>query len=207
MRTLFLTGGIASGKSTVARELERCGAVRVDLDQISREALAPGSPVLAAVCDAFGADLVDATGAVRRDLLAQRVFGSPAALERLEQLELPWIAERLRERLAELAGQGCACAVVEVPLLDRALAYGMVGPHSETVYVRTPRAVRLERAVGRGMTEEDFALRDARQPSDAFLCAHATTILDNEGGPEGLASWARASWQAACAPCEGPACG
>ena len=199
MRTLFLTGGIASGKSTAARELERLGALRIDLDQLSREALEPGSPAHHAVCAEFGADLRGQDGRLRRDLLAQRVFGDPAALQRLEQIELPWIGARCRELLSETQAQGCPCAVVEVPLLDRALAYDMVPAGAELVYVRVPRELRLERAVGRGTSAEDFAARDARQPSDAYLCAHATTILPNEGASDELVAWARAVWDEACA--------
>ena len=101
--------------------------------------------------------------------------------------------------LSEARAQGCPCAVVEVPLLDRALAYDMVPAGAELVYVRVPRELRLERAVGRGASAEDFAARDARQPSDAYLCAHATTILPNEGASDELVAWARAVWDEACA--------
>ena len=123
MYTVFLAGGIASGKSTVARELERLGATRIDLDQLSREVLAAGSPCLAEVTSAFGEELLDpVTGELNRSLLASRVFGSKELLARLEQIELPHIRSLLRRRLHELAISAVPCAVVEVPLLDRAVS-------------------------------------------------------------------------------------
>ena len=122
MYVAFLVGGIGSGKSTAARRLESLGAVRVDLDALSREALAPGSPTLGAVAEAFGRDLVDpATGELDRAGLAARAFASPEATELLESIELPAIAGLLRARLAALAAgaEPPACCVVEVPLPDR----------------------------------------------------------------------------------------
>ena len=100
MYTVFLAGGIASGKSTVARELERLGATRIDLDQLSREVLAAGSPCLAEVTSAFGEELLDpVTGELNRSLLASRVFGSKELLARLEQIELPTYDASLEESL------------------------------------------------------------------------------------------------------------
>lgn len=182
MYTVFLAGGIGSGKSTAARELERLGACRIDLDQLSREVLEPGSPILPAIQDAFGADLVDSqTGVLNRGLLAQRAFVSKEDAARLEAIELPAIGNLLRQRLQELEGASPAPAlcVVEVPLLDR------MGPMrelaDEVVLVDCPRAIRRERAIGRGMTGEDFDARAANQPTDEWLRAHATTVISNLG--------------------------
>jgi dephospho-CoA kinase len=222
MRTVFLAGGIGSGKSTVARELERLGAARIDLDQLSRDVLCEDKGVIARVCEAFGEDLIDpATGVLNRGLLASRAFASRESAALLEAIELPAITRLLERRLAELATPQLAAgveaeaagtevsevgdvpqddaiahglagrvgapqlAIVEVPLLDRvdeatlALADGVL-------VVWCPLELRRERAIGRGMTGEDFDARAANQPSDEWLRAHATELLDNSAGTEEL---------------------
>ena len=121
MYKVFLAGGIASGKSTVARILEGLGASRIDLDQVSRSVLSPRSACSAAVAKAFGEDLVDpATGEINRPLLAKRAFATPEGGARLEAIELPFISEALAHALDEEERSGAASVcVVEVPLLDR----------------------------------------------------------------------------------------
>ena len=187
MYTVFLAGGIGSGKSTAARELERLGACRIDLDQLSREVLKPGSSIIVPIQDAFGADVVDAqTGELNRGLLAQRAFASQESIACLEAIELPAIAELLKERLAFLAAsdpQPPLC-VVEVPLLDRMESMRELA--DEVIVIDVPLAVRRERAIGRGMTGEDFDARAANQPSDDWLREHATTVIANDGTAEQL---------------------
>lgn len=195
MYTVFLAGGIASGKSTVARELERLGATRIDLDQLSREVLAAGSPCLAEVTSAFGEELLDpVTGELNRSLLASRVFGSKELLARLEQIEFPHIRSLLRRRLHELAISAVPCAVVEVPLLDRAVS--LLDFADEVLCVCCPLERRLAHAVGRGMDVEDFERRLGCQPSDEYLCSHADTIIENTGSLTKLLDRVRVWWYA-----------
>ena len=192
MYTVFLAGGIASGKSTVARELERLGATRIDLDQLSREVLAAGSPCLA---EAFGEELLDpVTGELDRSLLASRVFGSKELLARLEQIELPHIRSLLRRRLHELAISAVPCAVVEVPLLDRAVS--LLDLADEVLCVCCPHERRLAHAVERGMDVEDFERRLGCQPSDEYLRSHADTIIENTGSLAKLLDRVRVWWYA-----------
>ena len=182
MRTVFLAGGIGSGKSTVARELERRGAVRIDLDQLSRDVLQPGMPATQAVAEAFGFDLIDSeTGMLDRALLARRAFATAEDAALLESIELPFIRDLLRDRLAAIqaAQDAPELCVVEVPLLDR--AWDMRGLVDEVLLVECPLALRRERAIGRGMTPEDFDARAANQPDDAWLSAHADSVLHNSG--------------------------
>ena len=189
MYTVFLAGGIGSGKSTVARELELLGAYRIDLDQLSREVLAPGSDVTRQVAQAFGADLIDQdSGELNRRLLAERAFASRESAELLEAIELPAIRNILKDRLEALATSDHAptLCVVEVPLLDRVA--DPLGLANEVVVVSCPRELRRQRAIERGMTGEDFDARAANQPSDEWLRAHATTVMDNEGTAEQLRS-------------------
>ena len=197
MYTVFLAGGIASGKSSVARELERRGAWRIDLDQVSRAVLEPGSDCLAEIAAEFGDDLVDAqTGALDRALLARRAFADEASAALLEKIEMPYI-RRMLVRMLE--GEGCvvtkpAVCVVEVPLLDR--LEPLCGLADEILCVTCPREGRRVRAVCRGMDGADFDRRVANQPTDDYLRAHADTVIDNAGGPSALMDAADAWWAA-----------
>lgn len=187
MRTIYLAGGIGSGKSTVARELERLGCRRIDLDQLSRDVLLPGTKTTEAVADAFGRDLLDpVTGALDRRLLAARAFATREDAARLEAIELPAIRSLLAQTLDELAAAQDApqTCLVEVPLLDR--MEEALGLADEVLVVSCPLELRRERAIGRGMTEGDFEARRANQPSDEWLLAHATSVIDNAGTPEEL---------------------
>lgn len=193
--TVFLIGGIASGKSYAARRIESLGAARIDLDAISRELLAPGMPLLEEIAEAFGDDLIDAeTGELKRSLLAERAFASAESVERLEAIEHPAIISRLGDILLEC---GCSAAVpeacvVEVPLPDKmgdALSLA-----DEIVAVVSPRELRRERAIGRGMRAEDFDARDSLQADEAYLLGIADTVFDNSGGIESLDAQIDAWW-------------
>ncbi len=109
-----LTGGIGSGKSTVARRLVERGAVLVDTDAIARALTAPGGAALPAIAQAFGAQAIGADGAMDRDAMRARVFADPAAKQRLEAILHPLIG---RETEARAAAAGTATVVFDVPLL------------------------------------------------------------------------------------------
>ena len=190
MYVAYLAGGIGSGKSTAAAELEELGCARIDLDQLSREVLAPESPLLADIAEVFGADVLDDRGQLNRGRLAERAFATEESAARLEELELPAIRDLLAKRLSELECSGDAeCCIVEVPLLDRMV--DSLDDADEVVVVWCPIALRRERAIGRGMRGEDFDARAARQPSDAWLREHATTLLDNTAGRAELSAQVR----------------
>lgn len=185
----FLVGGIASGKSSVARALESRGARRVDLDELSRRVLLPGSPCLQAVLDAFDGDLVGPDGLLDRELLAQRAFADASAAARLEAIELPFIRDELVRELSHGDGRP---VVVEVPLLDR--MGEMLDLADEIVCVTCPLGLRRERAVARGMDAADFDRRAANQPDDDYLREHATTEIRNGGDEAALLAQADAWW-------------
>lgn len=179
--TTFLAGGIASGKSTVARLLHDRGAWLCDLDQVSREVLEAGSPVLESIASEFGDDLVDRdTGELNRGELAARAFATPEDTARLEAIEMPAIRERLAAILTSSSCSGAEpkLTIVEVSLLDR--VEDLLPLADDVLVVTTPLALRRERAIGRGMTGEDFDARAARQPSDEYLRAHATHVIEND---------------------------
>ena len=179
--TVFVVGGIASGKSTVARLLEQQGALRIDLDELSREVLAPGSPCLEEVADAFGSDLLDEDGSLDRALLAERAFETPEEARRLEAIEMPYIKALLGDRLTVVSCSSSlpSLVAVEVPLLDR--VEDMLPLADEVLAVTAPLALRRERAAGRGLSEEDFEARLANQPTDEYLRSKATAVIENDG--------------------------
>lgn len=199
MYVVYLAGGIASGKSLVARRLEGLGAWRIDLDQVSREVLAPGEPCLAEIACAFGDDLIDPeTGALDRASLASRAFANDESTALLESIEHPYIASRTE---ALLTGAAADCpdplpevCVVEIPLLNR--VEHLLPLADEVVAIVAPLDVRLERAVGRGMTRTDAERRSKSQPDDDYLRAHANLVIDNSGTEDELIAAVDAWWDA-----------
>lgn len=194
MYVVYLAGGIASGKSTVAREMEALGARRCDLDQVSRDVLAPGMPCTLEVADVFGDDLIDPdTGALDRRLLALRAFSSSDDIARLEAIELPHIRDALVEAIDGVdALERPDVMVVEIPLLDR--MGGLLDLADEVVCVTCPLDLRERRAVGRGMSALDFRGRAANQPTDEWLAEHADTVFDNRGDRDELLDAVRTWW-------------
>ena len=188
MHVIYLAGGIASGKSTVARVFEELGAVRIDLDDLSREALAPGSPILPQIKEAFGDDIINPVGGVKRELLAERAFANTERTVTLEEIELPLIDELLRARVAALAEEEREerekdpaapekVVVIEIPLLDR--MRGSFDMADEIVGVVCPTPARRARAAQRGMDPRDFDRRLYQQPSEAYIKAHSSFVFNN----------------------------
>jgi len=169
-----LTGGIGSGKSTVARMLVERGAVVVDADAIAREVVEPGQPALAALVEAFGPEILRSDGSLDRGALAARAFVTDEERKRLEAITFPAIGEEfLRQVAAAPAG---AIVVHDVPLLvesTRGYDYGAV------IVVEAPRELRLQRLEQRGVDRTDAERRIALQATDAERRAVATWVLDN----------------------------
>jgi dephospho-CoA kinase len=176
-----LTGGIGSGKSTAAARFAELGAVVIDADRLARQALAPGSPGLAAVLDRFGAELADAEDVLDRARLASLVFADPAALADLNAIVHPLVAIRTAE-LAEAAGPD-AMVVYDVPLL---VENDLAGGFQVVVVVETPLPARLARLAERGMVEAEARSRIAAQATDAQRRAVANAVLDNSGSVDEL---------------------
>lgn len=177
-----LTGGIGSGKSTVARQLERRGAVVVDADEIARDVVAPGTPGLAAVVDAFGLEVLREDGALDRPALARLVFADDGARERLERIVHPLVGEESARR-ATSAGQG-AVVVHDVPLI---VEKGLAGRYDLVVVVGADEETRLARLVtDRGMDRAEALARIRAQADDEQRRAVADLWLDNSGTREQL---------------------
>ncbi len=116
-RRIGLTGGIGSGKSTVAEMLAECGAVIVDADAISRQLTAAGGAAIPAIRQIFGAAFVTSAGALDRDAMRQQVFSDPAAKLRLEAIVHPLVAAETARQASAAESKGTRCIVFDVPLL------------------------------------------------------------------------------------------
>ena len=186
MKKVGLTGGIGSGKSTVARMLADEGFPVVDADQIAREFMEPGSPVLAQVAEVFGEDLIDDTGALNRAELAKRAFSSTEQTEKLNALTHPAIRAESNRRFDEAEKAGARAVIYDMPLLvDLGLHHDM----DMTVVVDVDVDERVRRLVDkRGLTEADARARIAQQVDDDTRRAAADIVVDNNGPLEALAA-------------------
>jgi dephospho-CoA kinase len=180
MPLVALTGGIASGKSTIARRLAEHGAVVVDADQLVREVQSPGSPVLARIADAFGADMLRPDGSLDRAALGGLVFGDRDAITRLNAIVHPAVrAESARRFAAAFAADPSAVVVYDVPLLVEAR---VDDPWELIVVAHAPAEVRVQRLVDlRGLSRSEAVARiDSQVPDDARL-AIADVVIDTSG--------------------------
>ena len=180
MPLVALTGGIASGKSTVAARLGEHGAVVVDADALVRELQQPGEPVLTAIADEFGADLLRADGSLDRAALGALVFAEADARERLNAIVHPAVGEESRRRFdAAFAADPQAVVVYDVPLLVEARPDD---PWDLVVVAHAPAETRVRRMVQlRGMDEADARARVASQASDERRLAVADVVIDTSG--------------------------
>lgn len=186
-----LTGGIGSGKTTVAAILAERGAIVVDADRLAREAVAVGTDGYRAVVDRFGPDVVAGDGDLDRKALAGVVFDDPGALADLNAIVHPLVRAAIAERVAELAGTD-AVVVLEIPLLvESGRSYGA----ARVIVVDCPEEVAVRRLVeGRGMDEADARRRIAAQVSRADRLAAADVVIDNSGSLTDLRRQVDAAW-------------
>ena len=172
-----LTGGIASGKSTVSELLAGFGAVIVDSDKIAREVVEPGTAGLAQVVAEFGPSVLTESGALDRAKVGEIVFADQGARERLNAIVHPLVGARSAE--LEEAGRTAGKLVVnDIPLL---VEVGYAPFFDEVIVVDVPVETQVERAIARGMTEIDARARIAAQASREDRLAAATYVIDNTG--------------------------
>ncbi|MFJ9897881.1 dephospho-CoA kinase [Streptomyces sp. NPDC091280] len=182
MLKVGLTGGIGAGKSEVSRLLVGYGAVLIDADRIAREVVAPGTPGLTAVVEAFGEGVLGADGGLDRPKLGTIVFADPERLAVLNSIVHPLVGRRSRELETEAADD--AVVIHDVPLLaENALAalYDLVIVVDASPETQLDRLVRL-----RGMTEEDARARMAAQATREKRLAIADIVIDNDVPLEAL---------------------
>lgn len=177
-----LTGGVASGKSTVSSILAELGAIVIDADQLAREVVEPGTPGLAAVVEAFGPDVLTADGALDRAKVGEIVFNDPDQRRRLEAIVHPLVFERYAE--LEAAAPADAVVVHDIPLLAES------GRHEDfdaVIVVDAPRQLQIDRMlIERGWTQRDAEGRIGAQATREQRNAIATHLIDNTGTMEQL---------------------
>ena len=177
-----LTGGVASGKSTVSAILRELGAVVIDADQLARDVVARGTPGLAAVVEAFGEEVLTAEGDLDRPKVARIVFNDETARRRLEAIVHPLVFAEIVRREEE-APEG-AVVVHDIPLLAES---GRADTFDAVIVVDAPVDTQLERMLGdRGWTREDAEARVAAQADREQRRAIATYVIDNDGTLEEL---------------------
>jgi dephospho-CoA kinase len=177
-----LTGGVASGKSTVAAILAELGAVVIDADQLAREVVEPGTPGLAAVVEEFGEEMLGDDGGLDRAALGAVVFADEEKRRRLEGILHPLIRGRSQEIEAEAPGD--ALVVHDIPLLAES---GQADRFEAVIVVDAPEETQVERMTEqRGWTEEDARSRVAAQASREDRRAIATYVIDNTGTRDDL---------------------
>ncbi|WP_460064449.1 dephospho-CoA kinase [Streptomyces sp. YKOK-I1] len=176
MLKVGLTGGIGAGKSEVSRLLVECGAVLIDADRIAREVVAPGTPGLAAVVDAFGEEVLTADGGLDRPRLGSIVFADPEKLAVLNAIVHPLVGAR--SRALESAAPEDAVVVHDVPLLTE---NGLAALYNLVIVVDAATATQLDRLVRlRGMTEDDARARMAAQATREQRRKIADIVIDND---------------------------
>ena len=183
MPLVALTGGIASGKSTIAGRLASHGAVVVDADRVVRDVQQPGSPVLAAIAAEFGEGMLRPDGSLDRARLGARVFGDAAAVARLNAIVHPAVRVESQRQFDEaFTADPDAVVVYDVPLLAEAR---LGDPWSLIVVAHAPVIERQRRLVEiRGMSEQDAAARIASQVSDDTRLALADVVIETGGSLE-----------------------
>lgn len=188
-RIAGLSGGIGSGKSTVAAVLADLGAVVIDADAIVHELQAPGSPVLLQLAEAFGDGIIDASGALDRAALGAIVFEDAAARAKLGAIMHPLVGAEMMRRLVEAREAGALLIVLDIPLLFEGIKSG-TGISTQlgfdaTIAVHVPESVQVERQIARDGCSSEEALRRIRAqlPIDEKR-ELADFVIDNAGSRE-----------------------
>lgn len=184
MRVIGLTGGIASGKSSVARLLEEQGIPVIDADQLARDAVLPGTTALRQIAAYFGERVLAGDGSLDRTVLAEIVFADPAARRILEGIMHPAIKKLAEERLAKLRDRKVPVAIYMAPLLIEAGATDRV---DEIWVVYVDRETQLRRL----MVRDGLSRHQAEQRLDAQMpmtekAGYGNVVIDNNATPEAL---------------------
>jgi dephospho-CoA kinase len=196
MHLFGLTGGIASGKSTVAARLRAFGVAVIDADEVAREVVASGTEGLRAIVAEFGDGVLDAVGTLDRKALGRVVFADDAKRKRLNAITHPLIGKRTLERAAELERAGESLACYEAALL---VENGAADAFRPLVVVSCPEEVQIARILVRGATRQEALDRIRAQKPVAEKVAVADFVIDTDGPVEASARRTREVLAAVCA--------
>jgi len=193
MRVVGLTGGIGSGKSTVARFMAEMGAVIVDADRVGHEAFKAGTELWQQVTAAFGKGILAQDGDIDREKLGKAVFDSPEALEKLNRIMHPAMRDIIKAQVEEYRRQGAGVVVVEAPLLVEA---GWTSLADEVWVTTATEAAVLRRLRERtGMTEQESLARIRSQLPSQERLKHADVIIDTDCDLQELKARVKELWQ------------
>jgi dephospho-CoA kinase len=193
LRIIGLTGGIASGKSTVARLLERAGGVIIDADQLAREVVSPGEPAYLAIVAEFGEGILNSDRTLDRRSLGKIVFADPESRRRLERITHPAIAQLADKRLATLREAGTPVVFYMAPLLIEA---GVTSRVDEVWVVYADRETQVARLMQRdGISRKEALQRLASQMSMTEKSTYGKVVIDNRGTPEETERQVKDIWE------------
>jgi dephospho-CoA kinase len=203
MKVIGLTGGIASGKSTVAQFLKELGAVIIDADSLWHEALKADSELRQRIVAAFGKEILTPGGEIDRQKLGKIVFADPEALARLNGIMQPWMYQAVKTRIEDYRRRGVKVAVLELPLLVEVPLSMKAGQPTlsdevDEVWVTVaPEAVVLERLKDKsGISESESRARIRSQLPSKERLKHADVVIDTDCSLDDLKAKVKKLWQA-----------
>jgi dephospho-CoA kinase len=191
MKIIALTGGIGSGKSTVAEMLKELGAEVIDLDRLAQEVR--DTLALPEVVAAFGPQILNPQGQIDPPKLAQVVFNNPPALKKLNGIIFPKTDAEINRRLAEFKKSGAAAVFIEVPVFSAAPWLAQV---DQAWIVKTSRKITLKRLAARGLSAAEALARMANQPPAEQFFKKNIVIIENDGDRRELRAQVEKLWEA-----------
>lgn len=191
MLLVGLTGGIASGKSTVSAMLAELGAEVIDADHIARQVVMPGTPAWCKIRDHFGPGVLHPDGQLDRQALADMVFADKSKLALLNEITHPAIFARIADRLEAHHGQDVVVVLDAALLIEAGLAEGV----DVVVVVHSPREIQVERLAAKGVGSQDARNRIASQLEPEKRLARADIVIDNTGSLEDLSRQVDKLWE------------
>jgi dephospho-CoA kinase len=192
MRVIGLTGGIASGKSTISEALAAHGAVIIDADKVGHEAYQTGTDTWTALVDHFGEQILTESKEIDRRKLGAIVFADPAQRVALQDIVWPRMKDMMRSRLEQLRAEGAAVVVIEAAVLIEA---GWTDIVDDVWVVQVSEPVAIARLMARnGFAEADALSRIRAQLTNSERAGHAQLVIDNDGTVDDARAEVDAAW-------------